>query len=334
MIDVSTLGKFRVAGSGGGRVARAALPEPVRRSAGRPGALRSDAERRGRDRRRRRCGAGRRRRVLRHGDERQHRGARTMDDVVAGRLAARRAAAERHRRLRGREPRRSGCARGDDAASPTPTCPPRGCPTSESARIDVAGVPALVLRIGFVGELGYEIHFPSMYGDDVWARLMEAGEPNGIEPFGLEAQRILRLEKQHILIGQDTDAESDPYEVGLGWMVKARQARLPRQAVARRPRGGRPGRAARRVHLRGRLAAPRGRVDRARGHLGRPGHFGSSQRRGRLDRGPRLGAGRMGDRGHAVRDPVRAVRGAGTRRVASVLRPTGTEASIMRRLRS
>ena len=90
-----------------------------------------------------------------------------------------------------------------------------------SAHIDVAGVPALVLRIGFVGELGFEIHFPSMYGDDVWARIMEAGAPAGIVPFGLEAQRILRLEKQHILIGQDTDAESDPYEVGLGWMVKA-----------------------------------------------------------------------------------------------------------------
>ena len=91
-----------------------------------------------------------------------------------------------------------------------------------SAQLDVAGVPALVLRIGFVGELGFEIHFPSMYGEDVWARIMEAGqEVGGIVQFGLEAQRILRLEKQHILIGQDTDAESDPYEVGLGWMVKA-----------------------------------------------------------------------------------------------------------------
>ena len=90
-----------------------------------------------------------------------------------------------------------------------------------SAQIDVAGVPSLVLRIGFVGELGFEVHFPSMYGDDVWAAIMEAGRDAGIVPFGLEAQRILRLEKQHILIGQDTDAESDPYEVGLGWMVKA-----------------------------------------------------------------------------------------------------------------
>jgi sarcosine oxidase subunit alpha len=84
----------------------------------------------------------------------------------------------------------------------------------------VAGVPALVLRLGFVGELGYEIHFPSAYGDSVWDTIMAAGRDAGIAAFGLEAQRILRLEKQHILVGQDTDAESDPFEVGLGWMVK------------------------------------------------------------------------------------------------------------------
>ncbi|HUF60349.1 MAG TPA: 2Fe-2S iron-sulfur cluster-binding protein [Actinomycetota bacterium] len=86
--------------------------------------------------------------------------------------------------------------------------------------MEVAGVPSLVLRIGFVGEMGYEIHFPSMYGEHLWDSIMETGRAGGIAAFGLEAQRILRLEKQHILVGQDTDAESDPFEVGLGWMVK------------------------------------------------------------------------------------------------------------------
>jgi sarcosine oxidase subunit alpha len=93
-------------------------------------------------------------------------------------------------------------------------------PYMSSTRMEVAGVPSLVLRIGFVGEMGYEVHFPSMYGEHVWDALLEAGTAFGIAPFGLEAQRILRLEKQHILVGQDTDAESDPFEVGLGWMVK------------------------------------------------------------------------------------------------------------------
>ena len=94
-------------------------------------------------------------------------------------------------------------------------------PYLSATRMEVAQVPALVLRIGFVGELGYEIHFPSMYGEHVWDAIVAAGKEHGIAPFGLEAQRILRLEKQHILVGQDTDAESDPYEVGLGWTVKA-----------------------------------------------------------------------------------------------------------------
>ncbi len=95
-----------------------------------------------------------------------------------------------------------------------------GFPYLSGREMDVAGVPALVLRIGFVGEMGYEIHVPSLYGEHVWRAVMDAGADQGIMPFGLEAQRILRLEKQHILVGQDTDAESDPYEAGLGWMVK------------------------------------------------------------------------------------------------------------------
>jgi len=89
-----------------------------------------------------------------------------------------------------------------------------------SARGELAGVPALVLRIGFVGELSYEIHVPSAYGLYVWDAIMKAGQDFGIEPFALEAQRILRLEKQHIIVGQDTDALSDPYGAGLPWMVK------------------------------------------------------------------------------------------------------------------
>ena len=96
----------------------------------------------------------------------------------------------------------------------------QGMPYLACRTFDVAQVPALVLRIGFVGEMGYEIHVPSLFGESVWSAIMAAGADQGITPFGLEAQRILRLEKQHILVGQDTDAESDPYEAGLGWMVK------------------------------------------------------------------------------------------------------------------
>ncbi|MGH2888293.1 MAG: aminomethyltransferase family protein, partial [Solirubrobacteraceae bacterium] len=84
----------------------------------------------------------------------------------------------------------------------------------------IAGVDCLILRIGFVGEVGYEIHFPSAYGEHVWDALIKAGEPHGLRPFGLEPQRILRLQKMHILVGQDTDSESTPYGAAMSWIVK------------------------------------------------------------------------------------------------------------------
>jgi sarcosine oxidase, subunit alpha len=84
----------------------------------------------------------------------------------------------------------------------------------------VAGVPAMVMRIGFVGELGYEIHLPAAAGEHLWEKLMEAGEEHRVKPFGLEPQRVLRLEKMHIIVGQDTNAESNPLEAGMPWIVK------------------------------------------------------------------------------------------------------------------
>ncbi len=95
-----------------------------------------------------------------------------------------------------------------------------GFPYLHLRQVEVAGVPAIVLRIGFVGELSYEVHFPSAYSEHVWDAMTEAGEDLGVLPFGLESQRILRLEKQHVIVGQDTDALSTPYAAGLGWMVK------------------------------------------------------------------------------------------------------------------
>ncbi|MBI2504107.1 MAG: (2Fe-2S)-binding protein [Candidatus Latescibacteria bacterium] len=84
----------------------------------------------------------------------------------------------------------------------------------------VAGVPCRLMRLGFTGELSYEIHCPSGYGLHLWEALMEAGAQFGISPFGVEAQRVLRLEKAHIIIGQDTDALADAFSAGLDGLVK------------------------------------------------------------------------------------------------------------------
>ena len=99
-------------------------------------------------------------------------------------------------------------------------CSPEAFAYLDSRQASVAGVPALLIRIGFVGELGYEIHFPAAYGEDVWNAIMIAGKGDGIRPFGLEPQRILRLQKQHIIVGQDTDSESTPFGAGMPWAVK------------------------------------------------------------------------------------------------------------------
>ncbi len=79
---------------------------------------------------------------------------------------------------------------------------------------------ALLLRIGFVGETGWEIHCPAESAEEVWQGLLDAGKKFGIEAFGVEAQRLLRLEKRHVIVGVDTDALTNPYEAGLGWAVK------------------------------------------------------------------------------------------------------------------
>ncbi len=90
----------------------------------------------------------------------------------------------------------------------------------DGKQIQIAGVQCLAMRIGFVGELGYEIHYPASCGQYLWDQLLEVGAEYGIRPFGLEPQRILRLEKAHIIVGQDTDSESNPYESQMGWIVK------------------------------------------------------------------------------------------------------------------
>ena len=93
-------------------------------------------------------------------------------------------------------------------------------PYMRARQIEVGGVACCVLRIGFTGELSYEIHCPAGFGLELWETILEAGREFGIRPFGLEAQRVLRLEKAHIIIGQDTDATSDPLAADLGPLVK------------------------------------------------------------------------------------------------------------------
>ena len=85
----------------------------------------------------------------------------------------------------------------------------------------VAGVEnCVVWRIGFTGELSFEIHVPASYALHVWETLIENGKDLGISAFGIEAQRILRLEKGHLIVGQDSDGLTQAHSVGLGPLIK------------------------------------------------------------------------------------------------------------------
>ncbi|MCQ3001265.1 2Fe-2S iron-sulfur cluster-binding protein [Pseudomonas syringae] len=83
----------------------------------------------------------------------------------------------------------------------------------------VAGIKARLLRVGFVGELGYEIHVPARHALKLWDALIEAGKEHDMRPFGVETQRLLRLEKGHVIISQDTDGMTHPAEIDMGWAV-------------------------------------------------------------------------------------------------------------------
>ena len=83
----------------------------------------------------------------------------------------------------------------------------------------INGIPVMALRVGFVGELGFELHVPWSNALTLWEQLFAAGADFDIRPVGVEAQRILRLEKGHIIIGQDTDDLTMPRDAALDWAV-------------------------------------------------------------------------------------------------------------------
>jgi sarcosine oxidase subunit alpha len=95
---------------------------------------------------------------------------------------------------------------------------------------DIAGIPARVFRVSFSGELSYEVNVPGAAGQALWERLMAAGEPHGITPYGTEAMHVLRAEKGYFMVGQDTDGSVTPLDLGL--TVKAEDF-LGRRSLAR-----------------------------------------------------------------------------------------------------
>lgn len=84
----------------------------------------------------------------------------------------------------------------------------------------VAGKDCIIARTGYTGEDGFELYVGSDDGDAVWTALLEKGADLGVKPCGLGARDSLRLEFCFALYGNDIDESTQPYEAGLGWVVK------------------------------------------------------------------------------------------------------------------
>jgi sarcosine oxidase subunit alpha len=86
------------------------------------------------------------------------------------------------------------------------------------------GSPARIYRVSFSGELTYEINVPSDHGHALWEALMDAGMNEGIQPFGLDALMLMRLEKGFLHLGTDTDGATLPDDVGFGRVASNKKA--------------------------------------------------------------------------------------------------------------
>ena len=84
---------------------------------------------------------------------------------------------------------------------------------------DYDGIPVVVSRTGYSGELGYEVFCHPDDGPAVWAAIMEAGEEFGIKPLGLDALDLLRIESGLVFAGYEFDDQVDPFEAGIGFTV-------------------------------------------------------------------------------------------------------------------
>ena len=106
----------------------------------------------------------------------------------------------------------------------------------------VAGAPAMLFRVSFTGELGYEINVPADHGRSVWEAVCDAGGGMGLTAYGTEAMHVLRAEKGYIIVGQDTDGMATPQDAGLGWAIGRKKPDFVGKRSLERAAMQRPGR--------------------------------------------------------------------------------------------
>lgn len=81
------------------------------------------------------------------------------------------------------------------------------------------GIPVMVSRTGYTGELGYEVFCHPKDAPAVWDAVWAAGEPRGLTPLGLSALDMLRIEAGLVFAGYEFCDQTDPFEAGIGFAV-------------------------------------------------------------------------------------------------------------------
>jgi len=92
-------------------------------------------------------------------------------------------------------------------------------PFRTARELDIGFAKVLLLRITYLGELGYELYIPTEQATHVYDRLVQAGEAFGLRHAGLKALASLRMEKAYRDYGHDIDNTDSVLEVGLGFAV-------------------------------------------------------------------------------------------------------------------
>jgi aminomethyltransferase len=84
---------------------------------------------------------------------------------------------------------------------------------------DHNGIPLVISRTGYSGELGYELWVHPKDAPALWDAVWEAGQPYGMLPLGLDALDMLRIESGLVFAGYDFCDQTDPFEAGIGFTV-------------------------------------------------------------------------------------------------------------------
>ena len=114
-----------------------------------------------------------------------------------------------------------------------------GFPYLTARHISIGEIPALALRISYVGELGWEIYAPFEFGRKLWDALWEAGRHIGVVAAGLGAFDSLRLEKGYRLWGNEIHTDYNPFEAGIGFAVRMNKGDfIGRDALVRARKNG------------------------------------------------------------------------------------------------